>query len=33
MVDAMVEVADEGRGKRRNASGSRKLALIRRCPN
>ena len=29
----MVAAAEEGRGKRRNAPGSRKQALIRGCPN
>ena len=33
MVDASVLWADEGRGKLRKASGSRKQALIRGCPN
>jgi len=33
MVDALAPGADEGRGKRRYASGSRKQALIRGCPN
>ena len=32
-VDALVPEADEGRGKRRNAPGSRKQALIRGYPN
>ena len=32
-VDALAPGADEGRGERRNASGSCKRALIRRCPN
>ncbi len=32
-VDASVPGADEGRGKLRKASGSRKQALIRGCPN
>ena len=33
MVDALAEVGDEGRGKLRKASESRKQALIRGCPN
>jgi hypothetical protein len=33
MVDDLARKGDEGRGKQRNASGSRKQALIRRCPN
>jgi hypothetical protein len=33
MADALALGADEGRGKRRNASGSRKQAVIRGCPN
>src|SRR5580704_6988025 len=33
MVDALAEAGDEGRGKLRKASGSRKQALIRGCPN
>ena len=32
-VDALAPGADEGRGRRRNASGSCEQALIRRCPN
>jgi hypothetical protein len=32
-VDALAQRADEGRGKRRNASGSCNRALIRRYPN
>ena len=32
-VDALALEGDEGRGKLRKASGSRKQALIRRCPN
>ena len=33
MVDALAEDGDEGRGKLREASVSRKQALIRGCPN
>ena len=33
MADALAPGADEGRGKQRNAPGSRKQALIRGCPN
>ena len=33
MVDALGQGADEGRSKRRNASGRSKHPLIRRCPN
>ena len=33
MVDALAEAGEEGRGKLRKASGSRKQALIRGCPN
>ena len=33
MVDALAEAGDEGRGKLRSASGSRKQALIRGFPN
>ena len=33
MVDALAEVGDEGRGKLRKASESRKQASIRGCPN
>ena len=33
MVDASALGAEEGRGKRRNAPGSRKRAKIRRSPN
>ena len=33
MVDALAQEGDEGRGKLREASGSRKQALIRGCPN
>jgi hypothetical protein len=33
MVNALALEADEGRDKQRNASGSSKYALIRRCPN
>ena len=33
MMDDMVDLGDEGRGKQRYASGSRKQALIRRFPN
>ena len=33
MVDALAIEDDEGRGNLRNASGSRKHALIRGCPN
>ncbi|GFR35937.1 hypothetical protein TCEA9_17490 [Thermobrachium celere] len=33
MVDALAPGADEGRGKLRKAAGSRKQAVIRRCPN
>ena len=33
MVNALALEADEGRNKRRNASGSSKYALIRRYPN
>ena len=33
MADALALEADEGRNKRRNASGSSKYALIRRYPN
>ena len=33
MVDALALEADEGRDEQRNASGSSKYALIRRCPN
>ncbi len=32
-VDALAQAGDEGRGKLRKASGSRKQALIRGCPN
>ncbi len=32
-MDALASVGDEGRGLLRKASGSRKQALIRRCPN
>ena len=32
-MDALAPTGDEGRGKLRKASGSRKRALIRRCPN
>ena len=32
-MDALAPTGDEGRGKLRKASGSRKQALIRRCPN
>ena len=32
-MDALAEDGDEGRGKLRKASGSRKQALIRGCPN
>ena len=33
VVDDLVSTGDEGRGKQRYASGSRKQALIRRFPN
>ena len=33
MEDAVASDSDEGRSKQRNSSGSRKQALIRRCPN
>ena len=33
MGDALAPGGDEGRGKLRKATGSCKLALIRRCPN
>jgi hypothetical protein len=33
MVDALADSGDEGRGKQRYASGSRKQALIRGSPN
>ena len=33
MMNDLVDSGDEGRGKQRNASGSRKQALIRRYPN
>ena len=33
MVDALAPGAEEGRGKLRKAAGSRKQAVIRRCPN
>ena len=33
MVDALALDADEGRGKLRKATGSRKQTSIRRCPN
>jgi hypothetical protein len=33
MTDDLVDSGDEGRGKQRYASGSRKQALIRRFPN
>jgi hypothetical protein len=33
MEDDLARKDDEGRGKLRKASGSRKQALIRRCPN
>jgi hypothetical protein len=33
MVDALALEGDEGRGKLRKVSGSRKQALIRECPN
>ena len=33
MMNDLVDSGDEGRGKQRNASGSRKQALIRRSPN
>ena len=33
MVNALALEADEGRDKLRNASGSSKYTLIRRCPN
>ena len=32
-ADALAPGAEEGRGKHRNATGSRKQALIRGCPN
>ena len=32
-MDALAPTGDEGRGKLRKASGSRKPTLIRRCPN
>ncbi len=32
-VDALARCGDEGRGELRKASGSRKQAVIRRCPN
>jgi len=32
-VDALAPRADEGRGRLRNAPGSREQTLIRRCPN
>ena len=32
-MDALAPTGDEGRGKLRKAPGSRKQALIRRCPN
>lgn len=32
-MNGLVDSGDEGRGKQRYASGSRKQALIRRCPN
>ena len=32
-VDALAPGADEGRGKHRNATGSRKQTSIRGCPN
>ena len=33
MVNALALEAEEGRDKLRNASGSSKYAMIRRCPN
>ena len=33
MVDALALEAEEGRDEQRNASGSSKYTLIRRCPN